>query len=278
MPTNSHAQPAACAHTLISAPKNPTVEQMAVARNRLLGLVEDFPFADEIDRAVWFAGLMTGAQRHEFDGPAPLFFVEGEPGTGKSLLTFATSVLVTGKPPAVYAPWASDEQASAVLDTVAIRRIPVAVLDGISRPFATEQLAAFLTATHWNFRSLGRAEAQRHVLKTTWWATGTSHRALASGGDLGRRLLRIRLSTKRLQRTRDSFHVPARRQHLVAHLHEYLADITTIRNGFDEHARYNPVAPPRWGAYEGWSDTVRALVIFAGLPDPIGGRLSRGVH
>ncbi len=58
------------------------------ARDVLLEVVEDFPFADDSHRAAWSAGVLTPLARYAFSGPAPLFLNDANVrGCGKSLLT-----------------------------------------------------------------------------------------------------------------------------------------------------------------------------------------------
>ena len=68
------------------------------ARDELLDVVCDFPFAADTHKSAWLAGLLTALSRRAFAGPAPLFLVDANTrGSGKSMLTDVISTILTGR-------------------------------------------------------------------------------------------------------------------------------------------------------------------------------------
>ena len=64
----------------------------------LLDAVADFPFEENVHRAVWLSSILTMLSRYAFEGNAPLFlFSANQAGTGKGLLANVTSTIATGE-------------------------------------------------------------------------------------------------------------------------------------------------------------------------------------
>ena len=54
-------------------PDRPSQNEVIEARERLLDLVVDFPFAQPVHRNAWLAGLLTFFARPAYDGATPFF-------------------------------------------------------------------------------------------------------------------------------------------------------------------------------------------------------------
>jgi hypothetical protein len=61
----------------LSVPDRPTLADARAAVAALDEILVDFPFASDAHRAAWFAGLLTPLAWFAFDGPAPLFLLDG---------------------------------------------------------------------------------------------------------------------------------------------------------------------------------------------------------
>ena len=76
----------------------PSLRDAQAACAMLLDVVNDFPFAAEIHKAAWLAGLLTPLGRFSFVGPAPLFLCDSNVrGAGKGLLLNVKAKIVTGE-------------------------------------------------------------------------------------------------------------------------------------------------------------------------------------
>src|SRR5207247_1626873 len=83
----------------IFVPTSPTLEDALEARDVLLEVVADFPFAKPAHRAAWLALLLTPLARHVFSGPTPSFLIDANVrASGKSLLADVVSWIVSGRP------------------------------------------------------------------------------------------------------------------------------------------------------------------------------------
>src|SRR5207237_390767 len=83
---------------LPNIPDRPTKTDAIAARDRLVGVVADFPFAADVHKAAFLAALLSPLARFTFEGPAPLFLVDANVrGAGKGLLLDCISRIVTGE-------------------------------------------------------------------------------------------------------------------------------------------------------------------------------------
>jgi hypothetical protein len=83
----------------LPVPSSPSHADAVRAREELLEVVCDFPFASDAHRAGWLAGVLTPFARYSFAGPAPLFLADANTrGSGKSLLTDTIAAIAAGRP------------------------------------------------------------------------------------------------------------------------------------------------------------------------------------
>jgi len=147
-------------------PDAPTKDDATEARDAVLEVVADFPFANGAYRSAYFAGLLTPFARYAFNGPAPLFLIDANVrGCGKSLLMDAAAVVATGREmPRMSAPNDDDEFRKRIT-AVALAGEPLIGLDNLNSILGCDSLDAALTATSWSDRpegviwSVAKAEA-----------------------------------------------------------------------------------------------------------------------
>jgi hypothetical protein len=169
-------------------------DALTAALSLVLELVEDFPFAANVDFANAFALLLTPLVRDLVACVPPLCLIDSPtPGTGKGLLAKVVGVLATGQAPAMMAVPPSHEEFTKLLATVLFEGEPVTVWDNVDRPLRSDALAAALTTDPFRGRVLGRSETLSIPNRTTMIATGNNLRV---GGDLARRSYRIRLDAR----------------------------------------------------------------------------------
>ncbi len=241
-------------------------DEADVARDELLEVVCDFPFASDAHRAAWLASLLTPLARHAFDGPAPLFAVDSNiRGSGKTLLVQATSLIAMGRPVSVSAYAHDIAEMQKRITAIAIAGDPIVLLDNLSGTFGNAALDRALTCDRWQDRMLGRNENVDLPLQTIWFASGNN---IILAADTARRVIHIRLDClEDAPEERGGFKhsdllvwVAEHRPRLV------VAGLTILRAFFNAGCPQSEVPP--FGSYEGWSHIVRHAVIWVSLPDP----------
>jgi hypothetical protein len=104
---------------------------------------------------------------------------------------------------------------------------------------------------------------------TTWLGTGNN---VAVIGDTIRRVCPIRLDSPEEQpEGRTGFRRPDLRGWVQTERPRLLSAALTILAGYHSAGRPDQRLPT-WGSFEGWSALVRGAAVWAGLPDPAGGR------
>jgi hypothetical protein len=250
-----------------SVPKRPTLGDAERARDMLLEVVEDFPFAKPAHRAAWLAGLLTPFARYAYHGPAPLFLADGNVrGSGKSLLVDVSAEISMGREAARMSLPRNDDEFRKRITALALAGEPLILIDNVPSTLGGASLDAALTATSWSDRILGASEMASNVpLFATWWATGNNVVLLA---DTARRTVHIRLeSPEENPEERQGFHHP----NLLGWVRRERPRLATA--AFTILAAYWAAGKPAqrlkpWGSFEAWSESVRSAVVWVGLDDP----------
>jgi hypothetical protein len=236
------------------------------ARDELLDVVSEFPFALPIHRAAWLAALLTPLARFAFQGPAPLFLVDSNVrGAGKGLLLDCIASIVTDEQFTV-APYTSDEdELRKRITSLAIGGDRLVLFDNLDGKFGNATLDACLTATCWGDRLLGVNRTVKAPLFMIWYATGNN---VAIAADTSRRICHIRLESElENPENRNDF----RRPNLLAWVKEnrprLLWAALAVLGAYCAAGRPDQ-GLAAWGSYQGWSGLVRNAVVWLGLPDP----------
>jgi len=86
----------------VSLPALPESLSQADARSaaeRLLELVQEFPFASQDDKVTWLSGVITSVARPMICGPTPgLAIIGNKSAVGKGKLVHIASIIATGRP------------------------------------------------------------------------------------------------------------------------------------------------------------------------------------
>jgi hypothetical protein len=252
----------------LAVPDTPTWKEAGRACDRLLRVVEDFPFGGMTHQAAWLAALMTPLARFAFDGPPPLFLCDGNVrGSGKGLLLDCIAIILTGKPffPSAYPH--DEAELRKRITAIALGGGRLVLFDNITGHFGDAVLDAALTGTSWEDRLLTTNKQVKLPLSVTWFATGNNVDVMA---DTGRRTCLIRLESDREKpEERDDFRHSPLRAYVRRHRIELLTAALTILRAY--HVVGRPVPRRRlrsWGSFEGWSALVRNAVVWLGMPDP----------
>lgn len=243
-----------------------THDDARAAVGALLEVVQDFPFASEAFRSAWLAALLTLVGRRAFEGPAPLFLIDGNAaGVGKTLLVRIIARLVTGRDaPAGCAPGGVEEMRKKIT-SIAIAGEPLALLDNVRDGLDNSALEAALTTTVWSDRRLGSNSMVELPLSTVWFATGNNMRV---GGDLPRRTIPIRLKcVEERPEERSGFAHPNLLDWVAHERGRLVAAALTVLAAFLRAGRPSQ-SLAAMGGFEGWTGLIRNALVWAGQPDP----------
>jgi hypothetical protein len=244
-------------------PVAPTPAQVKAARELILELFADFPFAEQSSRAGAVALALTPIVRPAIAGPVPLAIADAtQAGTGKGLLTNAVAIISTGHPAAVEHAPASDEEWDKRI-TATLRDAPALIALDDVETLRSPSLARALTATEWKGRVLGRSENVTLPQRATWVATGNNIRL---GGDIPRRCYWIRLDAQTSRPwERDGFKHPDLMK--WAHTHRGVlvtALLTLARAWFAAECPAPNVRPI--GSFEDWTRVIGGILQHAEIP------------
>ncbi len=257
-------------------PEHPTIEQACAAFARLWEPVRLFPLADDVDRGVVLAALITACLRPSLPTAPGFGFDAPAAGTGKTLLAQTIGALGCGDAPAAMPPASNqDEECRKRLFASLRDGHKILLWDNVRDVFGNAAIDAFLTASVFADRVLGASETASLPNRALFLVTGNNLRLV---GDTCRRILVARLDAKDDKPYARRFNfdplqtVLGRRESLVI-------DALTIVRAY--RAAGSPrLAPGRTASFEDWDDLVRQPVVWVakfsllwGLPsfaDPLG--------
>ncbi|TWU36021.1 toprim domain-containing protein [Novipirellula artificiosorum] len=252
-------------------PEKPSQTDAQRAAKELLEVVADFEWCDDADKSAWLALVLSQIGRSAISGCVPMFAITATTrGSGKSLLSDASSVIAFGRPAARKPYSRDDEEQRKAITATAIEALQAVLLDNVDKELGGAALDAALTATTWSDRVLGSSKTTGDLpLRTIWSATGNN---LRFGTDLARRVLPIRLqpTVENPEERTDFEHadllgwVRENRPRLA------VAALTILRAYFVAGRPQQPGGA--WGSYEAWSALVRGAIVWTGLADPLATR------
>jgi hypothetical protein len=247
-------------------PDTPSRAQALAARDELLEVVEDFPFAAEAHKAAWLAALLTPLARFAYSGPSPLFLANANvAGAGKGLLLDCIAKIVTGQRYAVTTYTNKEEELRKRITSLVLAGERLVLFDNLTGRFGNGTLDAALTAETWSDRLLGGNRIVRGPMNMVFYGTGNNVAVL---GDTVRRVCHILLqSLLEKPELRQGFRHPHLLSWVARNRPRLLAAALTILRGYFV-AGCPEMNLKAWGSFEGWSAVVRSAVVWAEMPDP----------
>jgi hypothetical protein len=275
------------AGTFPEVPETPSPTEARAALAKLLDVFADFPFKDEASRLVPIAAVLTLLARPAIEGSTPAFlFSAPNPRTGKTLLTDAINVLVTGReaPRRGYpqervgkSHVVDEKELEKVLGTFALQGAPAIYFDNIVAPFGGAAIDRYLTATgNVSVRILGRSESPEAPWRTVVFGGGN---ALLCEGDTAPRVL---LSEMRpvVEHPENRDASEFRHPDLLGWIRETRSDLVvhglTILRAF-KCAGPQPQRCRTWGGFEPWRKLIAEALVYAGAVDVGLARIEGGV-
>lgn len=242
-------------------PENPSPHQCREAFNHLMELVSEFPFDKNCHRGSWLATALSVICRHAFNGPCPVFLFDASTaGTGKTMLCDLISLILTGRenPRTTFS---DDDEMRKRITSLLLDGFLMVLIDNVSSDFlfGGQVMDAIFTGTLWTDRLLSLSKSVTLKISSVFMVTGNN---LAITGDLGRRLIPCRLWANVEEPEKRTFRVKNIKEFVLKHRAAYLKDLLTIARGF-----YAAGAPEfqgsQFGSFDGWSQVVRSMVIWA---------------
>ena len=210
--------------------------------------------------------ILTAVGRDAFTGSRPLIVFNGNlPGCGKSLLADIVSWIAQGKAAPRMTQVRSEELQKRLSGLMLANKV-IGLFDNLSQRFGGAPLDAILTGEVWETRMLGTLEHREFPISILLMATGND---VTFSGDLERRVLVCDLmSPEENPETRQGFTIPDLKGHILHRRKSLYTDAMSILAAYLRRAVEVPSLRPI-GSFEGWSDTVRSALVWAGGADPV---------
>jgi hypothetical protein len=263
-------------------PENPTQAQARAALAELQDFFCDFPFARPEHLSVVLAAATSIIVRPAIDGPVPAFvFDAATPGTGKTLLLDAVSVIACGRPASRTTFPRDEEELEKVLAGYAIKAPPLVPFDNLGvqaggHPiaFGGGPLDKVLTAHGAvDLRVLGKTGQPTLQWYSVIVATGNNVDVL---GDTVRRTLMARVEAKEERPDeRDPLefkHHPLLDILRAAHPRLVWCVLVIVRAYIA--AERPDMRTGTIGGYDSWAALVPPALVYAGAPNPLLARAS----
>jgi putative DNA primase/helicase len=265
----------------LDIPETPTLGDAVTARNLLLDVICDFPFAGdpddelenvEVGKSVWLSGLLSTAARPVIGGPVPMHIIEASMrGSGKSKLVDAASIINTGRSASRMIYVDSNEEMDKRISSLALAGDSSVLIDNIIGEFGCPSLDAALTSTLYRGRVLGNLEMTPHMpMNIVWWGTGNG---MTIGADLARRSLLARLEPpcehpeeREGPRPGTSWRHPRLLSYVMENRAMLLGAALTLVRAYILAGSPKQLLKPM--DFEEWSSTIRSAIVWVGLPDP----------
>jgi hypothetical protein len=251
-------------------PERPKRKDALAARDLLLSIVVDFPFAEPCYRSAWLALPLTIVSRYGFRGPSPFFIGEGNVrGVGKGLMMQAGTTCITGERLATATYTDSEVELEKRITSIAMAGDRAVLWDNVTGTLGNGILNAALTSTSWHSRILGGNKIYNGPLLTIWTATANNP---SIDDETLRRCCPIRLQSALEQpELREGFEHSPLLPYVRSRHREFLAAALTILSAYHRDGRPK-LGLPAWGTFDEWSDLVRSAIVWLELPDPGEGR------
>ena len=175
-------------------PERPTKNDAHAALKFITDLLTEFPFVDEVAKAVAISAIITPVARGAFT-VAPMTVADAPvPSSGKSYLFDLVAMIATGQRMPVITAGRSEEENEKRLGAAVLASQSLVTLDNVNGELRGDALAQMIERPRPLVRILGRSELfEVEAGGTTFFANGNN---IVVAGDLCRRVIRTRLDPK----------------------------------------------------------------------------------
>ena len=247
-----------------TVPARPTRDDVSDALRLLLEIyLDDFPFSDDASRAHALAVILTPLVRRLIQGPTPLLFaLASTPGTGKSLLMTALSLIVAGRPADPTPLRSSEEEMAKTLLAVLIAGPTYLFFDNLTRA-DSGTLASVIASPDCRFagRLLGASRWVEVPALSCWLASGNNP---TLSRELARRTVAISLDAN-LERPwqRSQFRIPRLVRWGLDNRSSLLHATLVLCRAWV--AAGCPKGHATLGSFESWADCIGGILDVAGV-------------
>ena len=255
---------------LVAPPKmpplaeSPSKDDALKALALLKGLLVEFPFGGDVDRAVALSAMITPVVRGAF-AVAPMHSTKAPvAGSGKSYLFDVVAAICTGQRMPVMAAGASEEELEKRLGAALLTGQPLICIDNVNGELKGDALCQAIERSLVEIRILGESERVRIEARgTSLFSTGNN---VTIVGDLCRRVITAVLDAlMEAPETREFKTNPF--EMVLANRGAYIAAALTICRAYVLAGK--PGRATRLASFEGWSDIVRSALIWLGEADVV---------
>ncbi len=243
---------------------NPTIDDAREGLHLLMDLLEEFPFVDDASLSTALSAIITSVVRGAFPVTPMHIATATTAGTGKSYLWDVLAAIATGRGSCpVMAAGRTEEETEKRLAAAMLAGASIINIDNVNGELGGDFLCQAIERAEPTIRILGRTEKVQLVNKATMLATGNNIRVM---GDLTRRVLMCSMNAKMENPEFRKFKFNPVDKVLANRAAYVAAAINIVR----AHCLSNdkPSLPTPLASFEGWSDMVRAPLIWLGCSDP----------
>ena len=239
----------------------------------LLKPLAGFPFVTtegrNYDRSVALSAILSAIVRKGMESVPLHAFDASTRGSGKGLLSSVVSIIATGARPPMINAGHTDEETEKRVTSLAMMGLPVVCIDNVEVPLGGPSLCSLLTETSVLGRVLGKSE-QKALLSASCLFTVTGNNLMFMQ-DLARRVVRCKIDPE-MERPEDRTFpdMPDLRGWVSTERGRLLGAALTLLREYGKAGKPKPDGYARVGSFEGWSDEIRAAIVWAGEDDPYG--------
>jgi putative DNA primase/helicase len=227
-------------------------------------LLVEFPFVDDVSRAVALSAIITPIVRGAFPVTPMHVARAAVAGSGKSFLWDITSAIAIGQLMPVMAAGANEEELEKRLGASLMAGQPLISIDNVNGELGGAALCEAIERPIVDVRILGKSENVRIESRgTSIYCTGNN---VMLRGDLCRRAITCTLDPEMERPELRQFeHDPIAM--ILENRGKYIAACLTIVRAYILAGR--PNRAPKLASFEGWSDNVRSALMWLGEKDPV---------
>lgn len=244
------------------ATQAPTRSHAEKALELLSQLLTEFPFVDQVSRAVALSGLITPVVRGALS-VAPLHaFKAYTAGTGKSYLADVASAISTGRPCPVASAAPDEAETEKRIAGLLLAGFPICSIDNVNGELGGDLLCQAIERPLVRLRPLGRSDIVEVESRATLFATGNNVRVR---GDMVRRTVVCSLDAGvERPELRELKADPVFK--VLADRNVYVSACIIIVRAYEAAGMPGRLAPI--ASFGDWSDRVRSALVWLGCEDP----------
>lgn len=247
---------------LIDCPNMEYMGSVTDCLNYLHGVIKDFPFQSNAERANFLGTWLTPLVRSMVTGPVPMTVIEANKrGTGKTKLAQIVQITYGMKPEVGDLP-REEENMEKLMLSIIIEGKPIHLFDNVKHSVNSACLDRILTTGYYSGRLLGKTKNLHCEVLQLFIMTSNNTRM---SEDMSRRFARVRLKTnlKNPERRSDIDKVD-----ILSWVNANRGKILSALGGLVQNwiALGSPIPDelPRLGSFEGWRNCVGAVLWAAG--------------